>query len=115
MSWFYHLAAAQLLLGAASACDSGLDWSEKGLATIHQPQPPQQPPMAVDRSSWPAAMKAKAEQQQQQQNHPNGWPFNADATSFAATITWHKMEPKNGGSVFVSNFLNEGCGFGCVW
>jgi hypothetical protein len=42
------------------------------------------------------------------------WPFGADATSFAATITWHKMEPKNGGSVFVSNFLNEGCGSGYV-
>ena len=44
----------------------------------------------------------------------SGWPFNADATSFAATIIWHKMEPKNGGNVFVSNFLNEGCGSGYV-
>ena len=40
------------------------------------------------------------------------FPFGADATSFAATITWHEMQPVNGGSVFVSNFLNEGCGSG---
>jgi len=42
------------------------------------------------------------------------WPFGADATSFSATITWEKMDPKTGGNVFVSNFLNEGCGSGYV-
>jgi hypothetical protein len=42
------------------------------------------------------------------------WPFGADATSFSATITWEKMEPSTGGNVFVSNFLNEGCGSGYV-
>jgi hypothetical protein len=44
----------------------------------------------------------------------DGWPFNANATSFSATITWEKMEPGTGGNVFVSNFLNEGCGSGYV-
>jgi len=108
----FLLCAAQLMwLGAA--CDSGLDWGEKGLAG-RQPVPP---PLVVDRSSWPeGSMKARADREQDVAMEGAGWPFGADATSFAATITFffflHKMEPKNGGSVFVSNFLNEGYGSG---
>jgi hypothetical protein len=49
----YHLWMAMFLLGAASACDSGLDWTEKGLAVTAQRQPPQQQqPPVIDRSSW---------------------------------------------------------------
>lgn len=93
-----------LLVITALACDSGLDWSEKGGAPGTT---------AVNRSSWPSAqarMRAVADSL----DSAGTWPFGADATSFSATITWHEMKPKNGGSVFVSNFLNEGCGSGYV-
>ena len=101
-----------LLLGAgvsvALACDSGLDWNEKQPENSSSTTTTK---LVVDRSAWPAHMREQAERVMQSDG---SWPFGADATSFAATIIWHKMEPTNGGNVFVSNFLNEGCGSGYV-
>lgn len=93
-----------LFLGSAAACDSGLDWGETNLDQRVQT-------MHVDRSSWPKSMREVAERTQPKSGT---WPFGANATSFSATITWEKMEPATGGNVFVSNFLNEGCGSGYV-
>ena len=93
-----------LTVGVASACDSGLEWNETqdiNATTM----------LSVDRSAWPPHMRERAERLM---TSGGSWPFNANATSFAVTITWHKMEPQNGGNVFVSNFLNEGCGSGYV-
>jgi len=102
--------AVFLLFGLAAACDSGLDWSAKknrsnDIDTTLSVQ--------VDRSSWPKARREHAERISASMP-ADTWPFGADATSFSATITWEKMEPALGGNVFVSNFLNEGCGSGYV-
>ncbi len=66
-----------LRIGAASACDSGLDWNEKGIAfngTLRR--------LDVDRTAWPKSMRLKAEEVMQSEG---AWPFGADATSFSAT------------------------------
>ena len=109
------MASLTMCLSVVAACDSGLDWSEK--APFGRQHPPAAAaavpaPIVPDRSSWPGGARLARAQNEDKEVGGAGWPFGADATSFAATITWHKMEPKNGGSVFVSNFLNEGCGSG---
>lgn len=93
-----------LLFGSAAACDAGLDWGEKNSSRTSQS-------FKVDRSAWPKSMREIAERKSPTEGP---WPFGADATSFSATVTWEKMAPDTGGNVFVSNFLNEGCGSGYV-
>lgn len=105
-----RLGALLLLLNPVGACDAGLSWGEKDISDGDLTQPIK---VEVDRSSWPKEKREMAERVSASAP-ADGWPFNADATSFSATITWEKMEPATGGNVFVSNFLNEGCGSGYV-
>lgn len=111
MSSAQRCRACFFLATSAAACDAGLSWGAKpadgntAAAKVVN--------IDIDRSSWPKADRERAERVSASLP-ADTWPFGANATSFSQTITWEKMDPATGGNVFVSSFLNEGCGSGYV-
>jgi len=104
-------AALFLLCDPVSACDAGVTWGEKtgaklGVSSRAMGGRP-------NTANWPKAMR-KRHAASKNVSDGDSWPHGADATSYSHTMSWKKMSPKEGGNVFISLMLDEGCGGGYI-